>query len=203
MHLESYKDHERHLPSTGKFIIGQFDETAMIVYQAFNDEIADYAIAHQRFGGSGYDFGRTTWLKPSFLWMMFYSGWARKENQENVLAIRVQLPGFEELLKRAVLIRNDEEEPGAEVRLRWVSYHDLFGNKTDRMAAKIGLRGEMLRRYNEEWILSIENITDYVREQQERVLGERLDDLQLPHERAFTPEDLRLLNRLQATTISL
>jgi hypothetical protein len=202
--LENYREHEQHLPSTGRFVIAQFDEASLIVYQAFNDDVARYAVEHQHFGGPAYDFGRTTWLKPSFLWMMYYSGWARKENQENVLAIRIRKEGFDEILKSAELHRAEDTAPATgEVILEWHTYHDLFGNKTGRKAAKIGLNGAMLRRFNEEWILSVENITPYVQQQQKLVREDRLNELQLPHERAYAPEDLRLLNRLDATNISL
>src|SRR5690606_19709518 len=103
LELESYIEHERHLPAKGKFIIAQFDADSIVVYQAFKDSIAEYAEKNQKFGGPDYDFQRMTWLKPSFLWMMYYSGWAKKENQENVLAIRIKREGFDELLKNAVL----------------------------------------------------------------------------------------------------
>lgn len=214
LQLESYEEHERHLPAVGKFVIAQFDQESIIVYQAFNDAIAGYAIAHQRFGGDAYDFGRMTWLKPSFLWMMYYSGWAKKENQENVLAIRLSRRGFDEILRQAVLATYNEEVHAlrknwekelqtADVRLSWEPYHDLFGNKTDRRAVKIGIRAEVLQQYNEDWILEIQNITDFVLEQQQRLKTNHVGDILLPRERAYAPADLSVLTKIDATTISL
>ena len=214
LQCESYAGHEQHLPSSGRFIIAQFDAESVIVYQAFNSAIADYAVQHQRFGGPDYDFERMTWIKPSFLWMMYYSGWARRENQENVLAIRLSRSGFDTLLRTAVHMpvpagshpgKPNPSSPaeGPEVQLQWIPYHDLKGNKTDRRAARIGLSGASLRQFNEAWILGIENITPYVRQQQELVLAEQEDALLLPRERVYAPDDLSILNRIEGTTISL
>jgi len=214
LRLESYVEHEHHLPSTGKFIIAQFDHDTITIYQAFKDSIADYAVTHQRFGGDDYDFNRRTWLKPSFLWMMYYSGWAKKENQENVLAIRMKREGFDQILSSAVLTDYSKDIHGnkadwqrqldvADIHVQWEHYYDLFGRKTDRYGAKIGIRGEIQRKYNEEWILAIENITPYVQQQQDLLNSKRNDQLQLPHERAYAPSDLTVLKKLDATTISL
>jgi len=214
LQLESYSEHEHHLPSKGKFIIAQFDHDTIIVYQAFKDTIANYAVEHQRFGGEDYDFNRMTWLKPSFLWMMYYSGWAKKENQENVLAIKMKRDGFDQILTSAVMSTYykeiyksnqdwQERYDNSDIHVQWEHYYDLFGKKTDRYAAKIGIQGEVQRRYNEEWILEIQNITPYVLEQQQLLQSNKANELKLPHERAYAPSDLTILKKIDATTISL
>ena len=214
LQLESYDLHEHHLPSEGKFIIAQFCREYVIVYQGFKDTIAQYAVEHQKFGGPDYDFNRTTWLKPSFLWMMYYSGWAKHANQENVLAIRMKRQGFDRILETAVLTSyyknlypNTEtwrqELEDSEVQLQWEPYYDLFGNKSERKAVKIGISGKILQQFNNEWILQIQNITPYIREQQELLRSNKLALLALPHERAYAPDDLSLLKKIDATTISL
>jgi hypothetical protein len=212
--LESYEEHEHHLPTIGKFIIAQFTKEYIIVYQAFKDSIANYAVENQKFGGADYDFERTTWLKPSFLWMMYYSGWARKEDQENVLAIRISRKGFDEILRCAVMATYDKniygssqnwesQRQNSDIQLQWEPYYDLHGNKSDRKAAKIGLKAEMLQRYNNEWIQEIQNITPFVKEQQQLVLNNKERELRMPCERAYAPGDLTLLPKIDATTISL
>ncbi len=211
--FETYEEHERHLPTKGKYIIAQFTQEYIIVYQAFRDSVAEYAVANQRFGSEDYDFGRTTWLKPSFLWMMYYSGWANKQNQENVLAIKISIAGFEEILKNAVLNKFYDSLPlldifrknktPEQIQWQWESYHDLRGNKTDRKAVKIGLSGDMLQRFNNEWILEIQNITEYVKQQQKLVKEDKIDQVLLPRERAYAPKDLTILKKIDATTISL
>lgn len=206
LELERYEEHEEHIPSQGKFIIAQFDKESIIVYQAFKPEIAAWAVEHQRFGGAEYDFDRRTWIKPSFLWMMQYSGWAQKQNQENVLAIRMRRSGFDALLTKCRLWVNGQQndpDQNIEAYLSWEHYYDLLGNKTDRFAAKIGLKGALLRQYNEDWILGIENITEYVREQQQMLRDDQRSRIRLPHERAYAPANLTVLQRIEATTISL
>lgn len=213
--LESYEEHERHLPSKGKYIIAQFTKEYIIVYQAFKDSIAQYAVDNQKFGGEDYDFERTTWLKPSFLWMMYYSGWANKQDQENVLAIKMSIAGFEEILKHAVLnkfydnlplldlLKKNRPESKNKIQWQWEAYHDLRGDKTDRKAVKIGLSGEMLERFNNEWILEIKNVTAYVKDQQAFVRQNNIKSIELPRERAYAPKDLTILKKIDATSISL
>lgn len=212
--FESGQEYERHLPSKGRYIIAQFSEDAVFVYQAFNEQIAAYAVAHQRFGGPGYDFDRTTWLKPSFLWMMHYSGWAKNENQEHVLAIRLSRSGFNEMLQQADLICDKGRCTPAQLEatiagnparilLRWEPYHDLVGKVTEREAVMIGLRGEAMRQYNEKWIEEIQDITQFVKEQQDLVANGKMDAVQLPYERVYAPDDLKMLRRIDASTISM
>jgi hypothetical protein len=50
---------------------------------------------------------RMTWIKPSFLWMMYRCGWATKPGQEHVLAIDIARSGFEWALDRACLSHYD------------------------------------------------------------------------------------------------
>jgi len=48
-----------------------------------------------------------TWIKPSFRWMMYRSGWATKPGQEHVLAVTIARPGFEWALAHACLTLYD------------------------------------------------------------------------------------------------
>jgi len=49
-----------------------------------------------------------TWIKPSFLWMMYRCGWGLKdENQKRVLAIDIDRAGFERALSMACLSHFD------------------------------------------------------------------------------------------------
>lgn len=212
--FEGIQEYERHLPSSGRYIIGQFNESSVFVYQAFNERIAAFAVKEQQFGGPDYDFNRMTWLKPSFLWMMHYSGWAKKENQEKVLAIRLCRKGFNEMLEHANLIcekgrctpaQLDSTIAGnpAQILLRWEPYHDLFGKVTEREAVMIGLRGKAMRRYNEQWIQEIEDITDFVKAQQSLLQQGNKETGKLPRERVYTPDDLKMLRRIDASTISM
>ncbi|AMD95606.1 hypothetical protein AXF11_08495 [Leptotrichia sp. oral taxon 847] len=51
-------------------IYAVFDDKTIRVYQAYNNEIADEALKLGRFG-SKFSLNRMTWIKPSFLWMMY------------------------------------------------------------------------------------------------------------------------------------
>ena len=46
---------------------------------------------------------RMTWIKPSFNWMMYRSGYASKPGQEVVPGIDISREGFEWALEHAVL----------------------------------------------------------------------------------------------------
>lgn len=72
-------------------------------YQAYNAEIADAAVASQKFVAPWRP-GRTTWIKPSFVWMGYRSGWGRKDaNQGRVLALDLRVGAFDAMLEAADL----------------------------------------------------------------------------------------------------
>ena len=50
-----------------------------------------------------------TWIKPSFLWMMYRSGWGTKTDQERILAIDITREGFNTILSGVVLSAFDPE----------------------------------------------------------------------------------------------
>lgn len=178
MYLEllPYTSYERSLPQEGNYILGQLHNHGdhIIVYQAFNDRIADYAVANQKFGGPDYSFSRMTWIKPNFLWMMYRSGWAQKENQNRILAIEITLNSFLWLLKFGVLSSYHPEHgtheewkkelETSDVRIQWDPDHGIHGEKLKRRAVQIGISGEALRRFHE-LIESITDISSFVNEQ--------------------------------------
>ncbi|GAB2487014.1 hypothetical protein HNR10_006082 [Nocardiopsis aegyptia] len=77
------------------------DDT-VTVYQAYHPAIGGPAVRDGRFPSS-WKRERMTWIKPSFLWMMYRCGWGQKPNQETVLAIEVTREGFEWALRHACL----------------------------------------------------------------------------------------------------
>lgn len=96
-----YAEHSPAWPQLGRHIMAQFDADTIVVYQAYRPAIARFAVEHQRFGGE-FSFTRMSWIKPNFLWMMFRSGWASKEGQEHVLAVRLKRSFFDEVLEASV-----------------------------------------------------------------------------------------------------
>lgn len=54
-----------------------FDDDTVVVYQAYPPAIAGPAVEAGRFVPP-FSRDRMTWVKPSFLWMMYRCGWATK-----------------------------------------------------------------------------------------------------------------------------
>ncbi|GGS69584.1 hypothetical protein GCM10010156_30440 [Planobispora rosea] len=64
-----------------------YTENTITVYQAYDPAVAGPAVAAQRFVPP-FTRERMTWIKPSFLWMMYRCGWAAKPGQEIHAALR-------------------------------------------------------------------------------------------------------------------
>ena len=206
MKIEKYHYQQTQLPNQGKHIIAQFDQNTVTVYQAFNENIANYAVQHQKFGGKAYALDRMTWIKPGFMWMMYRSGWAQKPNQERILAIDLSMEGFCTILANAVLTTFDRERyeshehwkselDHSEVRLQWDPDHDPTGEKLGRKAIQIGIKGNMLHQMNDQWIKGIQDITDFVITQRKYATG-NFEDLDVPFERILTLKQPEIIQRI-------
>lgn len=173
-----------------------YDETTITVYQAYSPQIALPAVAAQKFVPP-FRPGRMTWIKPSFLWMMYRCGWATKPAQERVLAIKLSRSGFEEALSMACLSNFEAEtyashEQWAQrkavtpVRVQWDPERDRNLDPLPWRSIQIGLGTAAAQRYVDEWTVAICDITDFV----ER--ARRPDDnTPLPDERPYPlPDDL-------------
>ncbi len=69
-----------------------------------------------------------TWIKPSFLWLIHRSNWARRPGQERVLAVRMTRQGWEDALSRAVLTTADPTAVArAAVHVQWDPERSLRG----------------------------------------------------------------------------
>ncbi|MGG7813310.1 DUF4291 family protein [Klebsiella aerogenes] len=90
---------EKHLPKYSipeRQIRAFFTKDFIRVYQAYSDEIADSAIKNNTFVSPPFSLTRMTWIKPSFLWMMYRSGWGKKDsNQTRILAIDLSHDAFQ------------------------------------------------------------------------------------------------------------
>ena len=56
------------------------------------------------------------------------------------------------------------------VRLQWDPDHHPSGAKLARRAIQLGLRGDVLKTYAQEWIIDIENISDFVQQQRQNIV---------------------------------
>lgn len=196
---EPYRDQNARWPQTGRHILAQYDDDSVIVYQAYRAEIGHFAAQHGYFGGA-FSVQRMSWIKPNFLWMMYRCGWGTKEQQEVVLAIRLKRAAFDQVLAQAVHSSYVPAVYGTEaawqaavarsdVRLQWDPDHHPSGAKLERRAIQLGLRGEALAHYAKDWIVSIEDISDFVREQHQRLCAYVLDELILPREAVYPVTD--------------
>lgn len=173
-----------------------YDDTSVRVYQAFRDEIAEEAVQLGTFG-SHFGLNRMTWIKPSFLWMMYRSGWAEKPGQENVLAIDIKREAFDYLLENAVLstyrsnsgITQEEWKTRirqSDIRCQWDPERDPRGRPLRWRSVQIGIQGEVVREhYVKDWILHIENITGYVRQLKRQLDGSEDISGLLPPEKIY------------------
>ena len=87
------KEIYNNITKNDKKILALYDEDTIRVYQAYNARIADEVLSKGTFG-LYFKMNRMTWIKPSFLWMMYRSGWATKVGQERILAIDIKRTGF-------------------------------------------------------------------------------------------------------------
>ncbi len=188
---ESYLAQKERWPRQGRHILAQFDTESVVVYQAYRPEIGHFAARHGYFGGV-FSLGRMSWIKPNFLWMMYRSGWGTKEGQEVTLAVRLRRDAFDEILCRAIHSSFTPEIYGIEevwrrsvatsdVRLQWDPDHGPSGSPVERRAIQLGLRGHVLARYAKEWLLGIEDISEFVAEQRVNAT--------IPYERLVTPRE--------------
>jgi hypothetical protein len=203
---EPYLEQKRRWPASGSHILAQFDDASVVVYQAFSPDIARFAVANGYFGG-GFSLTRMSWIKPNFLWMMYRSGWAQKENQERVLAVRLLRKGFDAILAQVVpssysvrLYATRAEwgdaMVGSTVRLQWDPDHNPAGAPLPRRAIQLGLKNETLRLYSRDWIVEIEDITDFVVEQRAFAAKTRWDQLLTPREDVYVPASASTRARL-------
>jgi hypothetical protein len=98
------EDHNRGMSVSEHVIRATYSDRTIRVYQAYRREIAIPALAAGRFVPP-FSMTRMTWIKPSFNWMMYRSGYATKPGQEVVLGIDITREGLEWALQNAVLSR--------------------------------------------------------------------------------------------------
>jgi Domain of unknown function (DUF4291) len=207
LQTELYLNQQSIWQSRGRVILAQYDADSIVVYQAYCPAIGHFAAKHGYFGGD-FSLSRMTWIKPNFLWMMYRSGWGTKEGQEVTLAIRMQRSAFDSIPNEAVhstyipdVYENQQAWHNAvqtsNVRLQWDPDHSPSGEKLERRAIQIGLRGEAAIKYSREWIVDIEDISEFVAEQRERVISKNYDLLRTPSECAYEVSNLEVATKLQ------
>ncbi len=131
----------------------QHDHDQVLVFQAFRPEIGRAAVAAGTLAVPGFELGRTTWIKPSFLWMMHRSDWGRAEGQEVVLGLHVARAWFEGALRQAALSSERGSAAGAaqdhstQVVVQWDPDWAPSNHRQPWRAIQIGLRPGAVRSY--------------------------------------------------------
>ena len=195
--------------------VGEWSEDTVSLYQAFNDAIADYAVENQRLGGPAFDPKRMTWVKPSFGWLLYRSGYGTKHGQNRLLKLQVPHAALAGLLSKCVCVDTNKATQGSHAaraarsddatssgRVQWDPERDLYAaagreprEMLRRRAIQIGLAGAL----SQEYVASIVKIEDVT------ALGHALRDAhrakakkdrdalmaaavpQLPRERPYMP----------------
>ncbi|WKX74244.1 DUF4291 domain-containing protein [Streptomyces sp. XD-27] len=182
-------------------IRAQYTDTTITVYQAYPPEIGLPAARQGRFPAI-WKRDRMTWIKPSFLWMMYRSGWATEAGQETVLAVEISRRGFEWALRHACLSHYERglhtdrsawkrQLRQAPARVQWDPERDLRLRPLPYRSLQLGLTGEAAQRYADEWMVSVTDVTPLSHEIHALV---REGDLaaaarRLPPERPYPGED--------------
>jgi hypothetical protein len=183
----NYKEIKGIWPSEGKHILAQYNEKSIIVYQSYKPSIAEHAVKNKCFlGCDDFNPNRCTWIKTNFLWMMYRCGWNTKKDQERTLAIELKIEFFEEILKNSVhshfndKVFDDKDVhakalKNADVVMQWDPDHHPKGDKMQRRAIQLGLKGNILKEYvSGKSIINIQDITEFVEEQRKLLEDDKL-----------------------------
>ncbi|MFC9594772.1 DUF4291 domain-containing protein [Streptomyces sp. NPDC056944] len=139
------------------------DARTIVVYQAYPPAIADAALRAGRFVAP-FSFHRMTWIKPSFLWLMHRSNWARKPGQERILAVRITREGWEEALSRAELTTaHPAAVAQAAVHVQWDPERSARGAALNHYSIQVGISRHLIRAFTDEWTVDLTDITPQVR----------------------------------------
>ncbi len=177
-----------------------YDATTIRVYQAYSDVIADAALTQGTFISPPFKMERMTWIKPSFLWMMYRAGWGFKDaGQKRILAIDITREGFAWALAHGCLSHAGEsidkkeweaKKNASPVRIQWDPERDLLLRPMKHRAIQIGLSKEAVQLYVNQWIQRITDVTPLAHSIHKLIQdGESASAYsQLPREREYSSE---------------
>ena len=112
-----------------------------------------------------------TWIKPSFAWVLYRSGYGKKDiNQKRILKLKLRHDDFSSLVSRCTFGRNNSVV--GEGRIQWDPERDLYAAEwhekhgcwypkrcTETRAIQIGLKGSMSEEYVG-CVVKIEDVTE-------------------------------------------
>lgn len=178
-------------------IRADYDRDTIVVYQAYNAEIALPAVKDNKFSAP-FSLTRMTWIKPSFLWLMERSNYGKKPGQEFTLAIRIKRSAWEFALSQGVLTHPDaathknsaawaDSFEKAKVHVQWDPERSLRGAKMENRSIQVGISRHLIEVYNNEWIVEIQDYSPLVRKIQEFRKAGNFDRARklLPNEKVY------------------
>ncbi len=178
-------------------IRARYTAGTITVYQAYAPTIALPAVRAGRFVAP-FKRERMTWIKPSFLWMMYRSAWASAPGQEHVLAIELRRDGFERALAGSCLSHYDRDRypdraawsgrlKASPVRVQWDPERSLSLQPLPYRSLQVGLSRAAVHAYVDDWTLGITDVTALAHEIRELVHARELEAASrlLPDERPY------------------
>lgn len=153
-------------------IRANYDAKSIVIYQAYRPQIADAALEHQRFVAP-FSLKRMTWIKPSFLWLMYRSRWGQKSSQRRILAVRIARSGWEKALSLGVLTHPEPsvysngtkwqtEFETAAVHVQWDTERSLRGAALNHYSIQVGISRNLIHEYVNDWTQEITDMTPLV-----------------------------------------
>lgn len=194
------------LPDNIPVFVGEWDIEGVYLYQAFCNDIADWAIANQRLGGPKFNTTRMTWIKPSLAWMLYRSGYGKKPGQNRVLKIKLSHCAIADVLRQCKCVNTNKETRSKSSAddgvsngiVQWDPERDIMSadGKEPRMmlrrrAIQIGLKGRLSEQYVNS-ILSIQDVTELCHRICEAHRSKKRDAMaeleqELPQARSYLP----------------
>ncbi len=149
----------------------RFDADAVVVYQAYPEALGRELVAMGRFGGS-WRFDRHTRIQPSWRGTLRRYAWGERPDRERILAVRVRRAGFDALLTAALQQAFDERLYAskqawrlatrfAPVLVEWDA--DPSDGDEDDEVARLRIHGPLVRRFAEEWVVGIDDVSALAR----------------------------------------
>ena len=152
-----------------KKVFAAFDEEGVYVYQAFKPKIVQVAVELGTFG-KGFGLDRISWIKPSLAWTLQRSKYATKHRMEAIAQIKIKHESWLEILNQSVETQfvgtywKDENTwqiamNKSDVIHQWDPERDLYGRKLEQAAIQVGIRGEVIKQYVNDFIINVEDVT--------------------------------------------
>jgi len=123
------------------------------------------------------------------IYCRYRSGYSYKdENQSNILAIKISLEGFEKLLSISKLDGGSANRVDM-VRVQWDPERSPRIGKLDYRSIQMGIPNKLIQKWIDEWIISIEDVTEKARELKRVLDGDKEISREKIVEAGLVPEE--------------